>query len=520
MLEFIKKQLQTDQEKGRASLQMTVENDYNLPDYKADMIRLVDRQGAVRMGEIHAGPDQILINGTLQFQVLYKCTEEGGICSLKGEIPFAETIHMDGVLETDELIVRGTPEDLSVSMINSRKLNVRALIGISAADMREQQVSLPSGFEEDDVQTLYGHKRILQLVLQKKDICRIHSEILLPSNRPNIRELLWQSVQLRGLDSRIREGEIELTGELLVNILYTGEEDEKQIQCMETTVALHEKLPCSACEADMLFKLDLLQAQIEVTPQEDEDGESRLLLLEGTLDFYLRVWSEEEYRILEDAYSLRDKIQITREPVDLQGLLVKNDSKFKVADQIALENQQTEILQLCASVGEVFIEDSHMVSGGIEAEGILKVRMLYIAASDDMPVGIAEGIVPFTRQIEAEGIQPSDRYELSAELDQLTVIMADNTQADIKAVIGLDAIVFQNRHMDLIDTMARVPEDMETYENQPGVAGYIVKEGDRLWDIAKENHTTVADIMQMNQLSAETVSRGDKLLIVRQFGQG
>ena len=289
---------------------------------------------------------------------------------------------------------------------------------------------------------------------------------------------------------------------------------------METTVALHEKLPCSACEADMLFKLDLLQAQIEVTPQEDEDGESRLLLLEGTLDFYLRVWSEEEYRILEDAYSLRDKIQITREPVDLQGLLVKNDSKFKVADQIALENQQTEILQLCASVGEVFIEDSHMAPGGIEAEGILKVRMLYIAASDDMPVGIAEGIVPFTRQIEAEGIQPSDRYELSAELDQLTVIMADNTQADIKAVIGLDAIVFQNRHMDLIDTMARVPEDMETYENQPGVAGYIVKESDRLWDIAKENHTTVADIMQMNQLSAETVSRGDKLLIVRQFGQG
>ncbi len=516
-MDFIKKLLQTNQERGRASIQMTVESDFNLPDYEPDMIKLIDRKGAARIRETRVDTDQIMVDGVLQFQALYKCAESGNICSLQGEVPFSETIHMEGVQETDHIIVQNHMEDLTLGMINSRKLNVRALLELSVADHMEQQIQLPTGIEDTSVQTLYRQQKMLQLMTQKKDICRIHSEILLPSNRPNISRLLWQSVQLRGLDSRIRSGEIELTGELLVNILYKGEDDERQIQCMETTVALHENIECNVCEPEMLFKLIPLQVQLEVSPAEDEDGENRVLMLEGMLDFYLRVWKEEELEALEDAYSLQDELLLERERVNLQSLLVKNDSKFKIADQILLENQPAEILQLCASVGEVFIEDSRIVPDGIEAEGVLKVRMLYITASDEMPVGIAEGVIPFTRQIEAEKIRPEDTYELSAGIDQLTVILADNSQADIKAVIGLDAIVFRKEDTDLITGMERQPEDLEQYEKQPGIAGYIVKEGDRLWDIAKEHHTTVEDVIQMNQLSGDQVNRGDKLLIVKQM---
>ncbi len=517
-MDFIKKLLQTNQERGRASIQITVENDFNLPDYEPDMIKLIDRKGSTRIQETRVEPDQVVVNGALLFQALYKCTESGNICSLQGDVPFTETIHMEGVQETDQLILQSSMDDLALGMINSRKLNVRALIELHVADQMEQQIELPTGIENNSVQALYQQQKMLQLLTQKKDICRIHSEILLPSNRPNISKLLWQCVQLRGLDSRIRSGEIELSGELLVNILYRSEEDEKQIQCMETTVALHERISCSECDPETIFKLVPVQVQLEVTPTADEDGENRVLMLEGTLDFYLRVWREENLQILEDAYSLMDELVLERESVNLQSLLVKNDSKFKVADQLQIENQPAEILQLCASVGEIFIEDSRIVPDGIETEGILKVRMLYITASDDMPIGIAEGVVPFSRQIEAEGIHPDDTFELSAGIDQLTVILADNSQADIKAVIGLDAIVFRRQDSSLITGIAQQPVDLEQYEKQPGIAGYIVKSGDRLWDIAKEHHTTVADVMQMNQLSSEHVSRGDKLLIVKQMG--
>lgn len=167
-MDFIKKLLQTNQERGRASIQVTVENDFNLPDYEPDMIKLIDRKGTARIHETRVEPDQVVINGALLFQALYKCTESGSICSLQGEVPFTETIHMEGVQETDQLVLQSSMEDLSLGMINSRKLNVRALLELHAADQMEQQIELPTGIEDSTVQTLYQQQKMLQLLTQKK----------------------------------------------------------------------------------------------------------------------------------------------------------------------------------------------------------------------------------------------------------------------------------------------------------------------------------------------------------------
>ena len=60
--------------------------------------------------------------------------------------------------------------------------------------------------------------------------------------------------------------------------------------------------------------------------------------------------------------------------------------------------------------------------------------------------------------------------------------------------------------------------DMEELQNCPGLVGYIAKAGDSLWQIAKENHTTIADIMETNQRKAETLTPGEKILIVKRVG--
>ena len=62
------------------------------------------------------------------------------------------------------------------------------------------------------------------------------------------------------------------------------------------------------------------------------------------------------------------------------------------------------------------------------------------------------------------------------------------------------------------------PLDMEELQQSPGIIGYIVKEGDQLWDIAKENFTTISEIVKTNQLSSEQVRGGDKILIIKTVG--
>lgn len=53
-----------------------------------------------------------------------------------------------------------------------------------------------------------------------------------------------------------------------------------------------------------------------------------------------------------------------------------------------------------------------------------------------------KGFLPFHQTIEVPGIEKNSRYEIKSGLEQLTTILIDNTQVEIKAVINLNLIAF------------------------------------------------------------------------------
>ena len=57
--------------------------------------------------------------------------------------------------------------------------------------------------------------------------------------------------------------------------------------------------------------------------------------------------------------------------------------------------------------------------------------------------------------------------------------------------------------------------DMEKMASLPGIAVYMVKEGDSLWDIGKRYYVPVSVIRQTNDLATDEVKAGDKILIVK-----
>ena len=61
-------------------------------------------------------------------------------------------------------------------------------------------------------------------------------EMILPANKPNIRQLLWQDIAMQGTELRIGEGEILVKGELVVFVLYEGEEESGKAFWMEQMI--------------------------------------------------------------------------------------------------------------------------------------------------------------------------------------------------------------------------------------------------------------------------------------------
>lgn len=236
-MELERQILHKNMEVGRAFSQITLDDDYNLPDFKPDLTKVIREKGEIRFDEIHVNNGHVWFKGILMFDILYRTDLDGKkINCLTGEIPFQESLSVDGAQELDPVKMEGKIEDISVSVINSRKLSIRSLAEFRAEVEKPQETPVLTGIKEEtgcEVET--EQMEVLELITDKKDNLRIRKEITLSSNKPNMDEILWSSVELRGINSHMRNGEIDVNGEALIYVLYSGAEEEDRLQWFETT---------------------------------------------------------------------------------------------------------------------------------------------------------------------------------------------------------------------------------------------------------------------------------------------
>ena len=132
-----------------------------------------------------------------------------------------------------------------------------------------------------------------------------------------------------------------------------------------------------------------------------------------------------------------------------------------------------------------------------------------------MPVGSVREIFPFRQLIEVPQMNEKIRVELESGVEQLSAILLDQSQAEVKAVLNLNLLAFEEENICKITEIEVGNLDLDALQQAPGLIGYIIRPGDCLWNIAKENHTTVTEIMTTNQLKSEYLQAGDKILIVK-----
>ena len=127
-----------------------------------------------------------------------------------------------------------------------------------------------------------------------------------------------------------------------------------------------------------------------------------------------------------------------------------------------------------------------------------------------------QGMVPFSYLLECPGMTDDVRYNISYHVEQLSVNLAGSEAVEVKAVLAFDTFMRKPVPMQVITDVELSPVSMEEMERRPGIVGYIVKDGDQLWTLAKNYMTTIDGIKEINELESDTIKPGDKLLIFKE----
>ena len=516
-MELLKKNIRMNRQKRNAISQTTLEEDVNVPDSKPDVRSIIQEDGTIRVEDTRIEENRVVLSGYLEVRVLY--IADGGerqIHRMESRLPFEEKLNLEGARDGDNVRVKWDVEDLKVQLINSRKVSMQAVVTFRASI--EELYDAQAGVELHgipELAVLTQELKPLSMTVQKKDILRVKDEITLASNKPNIGELLWDSIQLRGTDVRILDGQLDIRGELFVFILYAGDDENATKQWIETTIPFQETIACAGCTPSMVSDVDLSLSGTTLEMRPDYDGEERLIQVEAVLDLDIKLYEEEAVEILADVYTpLEELTPVTSQQV-YESLVIKNFSKCRTGDRIRMESKQPRMLQVCHSRGEVKVDDTFLTENGIQVEGAVYVSVLYITAEDQQPFALMHGAIPFSHTITVPDMNENCRYTLRTELEQLSTTMIDSEEMEVKVGINLNVLVVQVHEQECILDVEERELDLKKLQELPGIAGYVVQPGDSLWSIAKCYYTTPEQIMELNELSSGEVQPGTSLLIMK-----
>lgn len=310
-MELEKRKIYMDRMKYKAGTQIALEDDRNLQDNKPDIARILGQKGYIRLEELKPAADHVTMRGKLYYKVLYQSDEGQELCSVDGSISFEEQVHMDGIGSEELVQARWELEDMSIGMINSRKLSVQAVacFELFVEELYEEQVSvgLPELPPETKIECRKKMLNMVGITVLKKDIFRIREEMELPQSYPNIGNLIWEDIELAGLEFKAVEGKIFVKGELRAFFLFTAQNNDEGVQVFGTTIPISGSVECQGCMEDLITDIRHQISQQEIEVQEDFDGERRVISLETALDLYMKLYREEKIEILADCYGLQKK---------------------------------------------------------------------------------------------------------------------------------------------------------------------------------------------------------------------
>lgn len=516
-MELLKKNIHMDRVRAEAVSQITLEDDVNIPESKPDVSSLNFEKGTVIIDEVKPGTDHVNVRGRLLFSVLYHTNEEGSsLITLEGKIPFEEKINMQDVSNTDTVTVDGDVEDLSVSIINSRKLSVQSVVTLTASVEELYDEEAPIGIQgEETVEYRRAPMNLAEIAICKNDIFRIKEEVSLPSNYPNIFQILWNTVSLSDVDFKVTEGKISLQGDVHVFILYEGEGEDHPVRAFENTMPFSGMLECYGCREGMIPDIRYRLGQQEIAIRPDFDGEERNIGLELALEIAMKLYEEEKVEVITDIYGVTKEVETITNPASLRRLLAKVNGKTKVTDHIRIKNGSAGILQLLHSEGSVALEDQEVTENGIRISGSLQVQVMYITGDDESPYANVQAQIPYQYTLEVADISAEDMSKVHADLEQLQVTMLDGEEMDVKAILAFSTTVFQKMPVELIQDVQITDLDTAKLGGLPGMAIYMVRPGDNLWNIGKKYYVPVGTLREMNNLASDELKAGQKLLIVK-----
>ncbi|MCG8502078.1 MAG: DUF3794 domain-containing protein [Firmicutes bacterium] len=514
-LELSKELIKINELVGEDFSQTLVEGDIIVPDVKPDIARILQVDGIATITDKQVQQDRVVVNGVVNFKILYVPDDASEtIKSICTNSNFSNTIEINSTDSNMQAQVDSDVEHIEFDMINSRKLNIKAVVGMNCKVINTPSMDFVTDIAGEEVQVLKKTIKAYNIVARNESEFIIKEELEIPTGKPSVKDLLKVDVKITDKDVKVIHNKIIVKGELNVCSLYVGETEENAIQFMEHEVLFTEILDLDGVTESMHCEVDYNLQDVYFQLKEDSDGDVRILNIENTLSVSASASEKVSVDVVVDTYSPESFVKVEKNTYNIDEIVADNKTQTTIKEVLSMPADIPEIVQVYNVITKPYITETKVEVDRIIVEGMIDTYILYLSESEESPVYSYKQEVPFVHNIDVKGAVPEMACDVKVEVDHANYSLNAASEVEIRYIIGVLSRVIKTTQVELVTKADVEAADIANVRSVPSIVMYFVQKGDTLWEIAKKYYTTVQEIANTNNLDeTHGLSPGQQLLI-------
>lgn len=512
-LELDTRNIQINEPLKAANVRTVVDTDIIVPDSKPDVLNVLQVNAISSVTEKYVQRDNITVSGVIDYTILYSGDEEKvNVKSINFRTPFSQQIEIAGIENDMFNYVKAEVQHIEYHIQNSRKINVKSVVSLSADVIDSVEAPVISGISSDSSIPVKSEViKAFNLAVCSENSFEVEDILKVPGSNPNIDDILKSDIRLESSEMKTVNNKVVAKGRVIVNTLYTCDDD---IYYMENEIPFTEVMDVDGISADMHSEIEYSVTGASYELEQDENGENEGIYVKISVSSIIRAFEDEEYEIISDVYSPDYEVSVSRKSIKINEIIDTSGSSCTVNDTISLNPGMPEMVKIYNFIASPFVEKTYIEDSSAVVEGYVNTQLLYLSDSDESPVYCMKKNIPFVHRFAVTGNTDGAIVDAGVYAEHNSYTFKSSTDADVRIALRVNVNVVKEKSADVI-TDIKINEDAPIDKTaQPGIVIYFAEESDTLWDIAKKYHTTTSEIASVNKIDENDRLKNRQQLII------
>lgn len=490
------------------NVEQGVDIDITLPDYCADILRILKCYVVPQVTGYQVSGDRLLIDGTVLVRILYVDEQAKTIRSHEHVSPFSKSLELNNLPDSPTVKIKTKVEYVNCRAINPRRIDLHGAFSLSVKVLSRQKENFITNAEGADIQLRTKTMGISDIIGDLNRQFVLNEVLDLGESKPPVHQIIRTSAVAMISEYKVITNKLLIKGDLNMQTLYSTEREDGKLEMMEHSIPISQIIDMEGIDEECNCDIRLDVLTLEVLSKTDASGDMRLLDYNARLCAVVSASRNREIPVVIDAYSLKYELMTESKSVLNERIVDSFTENFLCKKSLDLSSSGI------SGVSDIWCSDITHQSYCEENKLIIKGNVTICMLIQDGEGNLSYTERPVDFEYEQMVKEKSDSLKCDATVRAIATdySIASHNSVEVRIELIIEGRVYLVENEKIICTL-EPNEKMAKESIFPALIIYYAEKGESIWRIARKYNTTVSAIMEENELKDDTMDSTRMILI-------